>query len=62
MGMEELVACDAVDYAEIAVGLGRDAEFRAGIMQKIAMACDVIFEDPVFLDEAERFLITSEPI
>jgi protein O-GlcNAc transferase len=62
MGMEELVARDAVDYAEIAVGLGRDAEFRAGIMQKIAKTCDVIFEDPVFLDDAERFLITSEPI
>ncbi|MBC8451802.1 MAG: hypothetical protein H8D70_01100 [Rhodospirillaceae bacterium] len=62
MGMEELVARDASDYAEIAVRLGLDVEFRAGIVQKIAENCDIIFEDPVFLDDAEDFLMTSEPI
>jgi protein O-GlcNAc transferase len=62
MGMEELVARDAADYAEIAVRLGRDAEFGAEVKQKIAETCDVIFEDPVFLDDAERFLMTSAPL
>jgi protein O-GlcNAc transferase len=62
MGMEELVARDVSDYAEIAARLGLDLDFRAGIMKKIAEFRDVIFEDPVFLDDAERFLMTSAPI
>ena len=61
MGMEELIAGDVTDYAEIAVRLGRDVEFRAGVRQKIAETCAVIFDDPVFLDDAERFLMTSTP-
>ncbi len=62
MGMDELVAKDAPDYARIAVRLGTEPAFRSIINRRIQAASDVIFEDQVFLDEAEAFLMAAKPL
>jgi protein O-GlcNAc transferase len=61
MEMIDCVAADADDYARIALRLGTEAEFRASVETRIADRADTIFDDPVFLAEARRFLLTVKP-
>lgn len=61
MDMEELIAQDVADYASIAVRLGRDPAYRQQIEHKAAANCAAIFEDPVFLRDAEEFLMSAVP-
>lgn len=61
LGVMDCVAADADDYVRIAVRLGTDAAWRAGVEGRIAANLDRIFDDPVFLREAEAFLMTAEP-
>ncbi len=62
MGIDELVATDAEDYVRIAVRLGTDPEWRRRVQATIAERADEIFDDPMFLAEAERFLIEAKPV
>jgi predicted O-linked N-acetylglucosamine transferase (SPINDLY family) len=57
MGMAELVAADAEDYVRIAVRLGTDPAWRAALRAEIAARSERIFDDPAFLEDAERFLL-----
>lgn len=59
--MTDCVARNASDYARIAVRLGTDTAFREKIGGRIEAGSDEIFDDPVFLAEAEEFLLTVEP-
>ena len=61
MNLMDCVAEDAADYARIALGLGTDPEWAAEVGAKIAEGSDRIFDDPVFLDAADEFLMTVEP-
>lgn len=61
MGMTDCVARDAGDYTAIALRLGTDASFALLVGRRIAEGCSRIFDDLVFLEEAERFLMTAAP-
>lgn len=61
MGMMDCVARDVSHYAEIAVKLGTEETFRRQVAEKIAAADGVIFDDPVFLEDAQAFLLNAEP-
>lgn len=62
MGITELIATDGDDFADIALRLGTDPTYRANVEVRLAEQCDVIFDDPIFLADAERFLMTAEPV
>ena len=61
MGMSELVAGDMAEFADIALRLGTDDEYRRDIRNRLAQTSDAIFDDPVYLAEMERFLMTAAP-
>ncbi len=61
MGVEDCGARDVGDSVRIALRLGTDREWAAKVRRRIEAGCERIFDDPVFLEEAERFLMTVEP-
>lgn len=61
MGVTDCVARDPEDYARIAVRLGTEPAFATSVRRRIADRRGRIFDDPVFLEEAERFLMTATP-
>ena len=61
MEMMDCVARDAIDFADIALRLGTNPTFRSVIVKRIRDGCDKIFEDPVFLEDAVRFLLSAKP-
>jgi len=54
MGITECVAADADEYVEKAVRLGTDADYRLSIVEQIAEAGDVLFEDVASVRQHER--------
>ena len=62
MGMMDCVARDSSDFANIALRLGTDPAFRSKIVNQIRDRSDRIFNDPIFLADAVRFLLTCEPL
>lgn len=61
MGMMDCVAKDANDFANIALRLGTNSAFCSQVEKQIQNGCDKIFEDPIFLEDAQRFLLTATP-
>ena len=61
LGVADCIARDAADYADIACRLGQGRRFREGVTARIDAAADRIFDDPIFLAEAEEFLMTAKP-
>ncbi len=61
MRVMDCVAQDAADFARIALCLGTDSAFRREIEARIAAGADAIFDDPVFLAEAQTFLLAAQP-
>lgn len=59
MGMMDCVAQDAADFAQIALRLGTDNEFRESITRRIEEGSDIIFDDPIFLRDAQEFLVSG---
>ena len=57
----ECAAATADDYADTAVRLGTDSAWRARVTTQIDNNLHRIFDDPVFLEEAERFLMSVIP-
>jgi protein O-GlcNAc transferase len=61
MEMMDCVAADSGDFARIALRLGTDTEFRQTIEKQIEIGNEKIFDDPIFLRDAQDFLLTVEP-
>lgn len=57
----ECAATTVEDYADVAVRLGTDGAWRDRVAKQIGMNLHRIFDDPVFLEEAERFLMSVVP-
>lgn len=57
----ECAAATAEEYADVAVRLGTDPAWRARVTKQIGTNLHRIFDDPVFLEEAERFLMSVVP-
>jgi tetratricopeptide (TPR) repeat protein len=55
MGVMECVASSPGQYAEIAVRLGTDADYRRNVCEKIAAASPALFEDVSAVREYEQF-------
>jgi predicted O-linked N-acetylglucosamine transferase (SPINDLY family) len=56
MGYTECIASDATDYADKAVRLGTDREYRASVRDRINQASPVLFENRAGVGELEAFL------
>lgn len=56
MGLEELVAAGEDEYADIAVRLARDAEYRDQIRRRILSGRHVLYRDPAPIRALEEFL------
>ena len=56
LGLNELVAKDADQYAALAVRLCRDSAYRAGLSERIAAARHILFEDVAPIRALEDFL------
>jgi len=61
MGVPELIAGDMTEFADIALRLGTDDVYRREIQERLTQASDAIFDDPIYLGEMERFLMTAVP-
>ena len=61
LGVMDCVAGDAEEFADIAVRLGTEPAFRDDVVGRIRNNCDKIFDDPIFLEDAERFLLHATP-
>ena len=59
--MTDCIAMDGDDYAQIAVRLATDRDLSADVARRIEAAAKDIFDDPVFLEDAARFLLTAAP-
>ncbi|MBI3860694.1 MAG: tetratricopeptide repeat protein [Planctomycetia bacterium] len=59
MGLFDCVAKDAEDYVRIAVRLANDREFREVIIEKIFARNGVLYNNPAYAYELEKFLITA---
>lgn len=57
----ECAAATAEDYADVAVRLGTDLAWRDRVAKQIDTNLHRVFDDPVFLEEAERFLMSVVP-
>jgi predicted O-linked N-acetylglucosamine transferase (SPINDLY family) len=55
LGLHELIAADADDYARIATRLCQDVAWRAGLAASIRERNGVLFDDPAALDALEAF-------
>ena len=55
MGMNECVAATPQQYVEIAVRLGTDRDSRRAICERIAEACDVLYENHEMVPALEAF-------
>jgi predicted O-linked N-acetylglucosamine transferase (SPINDLY family) len=55
MGMCDLVAASEDDYVDLALRLGRDAEYRQHMRQKIHDGVDVLFSDRLVIEEYQQF-------
>ncbi len=55
MGLLDLVAADETQYVELAVRLGRDAEFRNAMHSEILRRSDVLFQNDSVVSEYETF-------
>ena len=61
MEMLDCVATDPSDFARIALRLGTEPEFRQAIEKQIETSSEKIFDDPIFLRDAQDFLLTVQP-
>ena len=61
MEMLDCVATDPGDFAQIALRLGTEPKFRQTIEKQIESNSENIFDDPIFLRDAQDFLLTVEP-
>lgn len=57
----ECAAATVKEYADVAVRLGTDSEWHDRVAKQIDANLHRIFDDPVFLEEAERFLMSVVP-
>ncbi len=57
----ECAAAAVEDYADVAVRLGTDGAWRDRVAKQIDKNLHRIFDDPVFLEEAGRFLMSVVP-
>ena len=55
LGIDDLIAHDADNYAEIAVSLAGDPDKRQELLQRIEERCDLIFEDDRAVTAHEDF-------
>lgn len=62
MGVPDLVAGSAEEYAELAARLGADRAFRAEVAGRIAAASPALFEDEAAVREHERFFARAAEI
>ena len=56
MAVLDCVVGSAEEYVDLAVRLGTDADFRAGVRGRIAGASDVLFENSLGVRDLEEFL------
>jgi len=59
MGIDDCVARTPEEYADIALRLGRDREFRSQVKQRIAERAGVLYEDMNVVREFERFFLEA---
>ena len=59
IGIDECIARDARDYIQIAVRLGTDPDYRAGIKAVIQRNSHLIWEEKAVISEHERFFTAS---
>ncbi|MDA1089750.1 MAG: tetratricopeptide repeat protein [Proteobacteria bacterium] len=59
MGITDLIAEDGVGYAQLALRLAQDHEFRQVIKNRIAKNSAVLFENIAVVREIERFFISA---
>ena len=59
MGIDELVAADAADYAAKAVRLGTDRGYRAAVEARIAARSGALFEDKAMVTHLTRLLVDA---
>lgn len=59
MGLAELVAASDEDYISLAVRLMTDADYRAGVRERIAASRGVLFEDMAPIRAMEDFLVQA---
>ena len=59
LGLNELIARDKQDYVAIALGLARDAAWRAQIRQRMEQNLDRVFDDASPLRQLEQFLLSQ---
>lgn len=59
MGITDCIAADPEGYIDIAVRLGTDREFNAGIRRAIAERSDVLYENVSVVREFERFFFSA---
>ena len=57
MGVTDCIACDAADYVDIALRLGRDAEWRGRISAAILARNDVLFDNDAGSVELADFFL-----
>lgn len=55
-GVTDLVAKDLDDYVALALRAAQDRAWRADVMARIEAKSDVIYDDPEYLVDVERFL------
>jgi protein O-GlcNAc transferase len=55
MGLDQYIVESAQAYVDLAVRLGTDAAFRAGVKGEILASCGTLFEDRQVVREFERF-------
>lgn len=59
MGIEELVAADAGDFAAKAVRLGTDRDYRAAVEARIAARSGALFEDKAMISHLSGLLVDA---
>jgi len=56
MKINDCIACSPEEYVEIAIRLGRDADFRTSVSEKILERCLIIFDDQRVVKDLAKFL------
>ena len=56
MKIDDCVAGSPKEYVEIAIRLGRDADFRTSVSEKILERCPIIFDDQRVVKDLAKFL------
>ncbi|HRA24747.1 MAG TPA: hypothetical protein PLK52_14350, partial [Usitatibacteraceae bacterium] len=61
MGLPELVAGSDAEWVEIALRLGQDAGWRAGVRERVACGSARLFDQEAPVRALEAFLLSAVP-